>query len=91
MAIFALVIPTLSLLAEETGSVNPIAVGLIVYIATAGQWFFPYENLSIAVGLSEHVGKYSEKDALLLGICATGATLLTILFSLGWWRLIGLL
>ena len=88
MATYALAIPALLSLAEPLG-ISGMAVGLIVYIATTTQFFFPYQSLYMTMGMGDNAGGYHSSQVMRFGLCCTVPVLLCVLFSLGWWTVIG--
>lgn len=88
MAVFSLAVP--ALLTITTG-VSPLAVGLLVYILTVGQWFFPYQSLSLTIGLGEGGSGYSTGTASRFGLAYTIPSLMCGAAALIWWQLVGLL
>ena len=73
MAVFSLAVPALLTI---TAGVSPLAVGLLVYVLTVGQWFFPYQSLSLTIGLGEGEGGYSAGTASRFGLAYTVPSLL---------------
>lgn len=90
IAVFTVAVPALILLAEPLG-VHPAAVAFAAYIVLICQWFFPYQNLTMAVGASESTGKYTPGDVTRLGLIFTLPTVLLLAVSVVWWGLLGLL
>ena len=90
LAIFALVMPALLSFGESMG-VPALAVGYVVYLATACQWIFPFQNLNITVGLGENAGGYAPADSIRLGLLCTVPAGFCLLAALGWWKTIGIL
>lgn len=88
MAVFSLAVPALLTI---TAGVSPLAVGLLVYVLTVGQWFFPYQSLSLTIGLGEGGSGYSAGTASRFGLAFTVPSLLCGGAALMWWRLVGLL
>ncbi|MGP8314850.1 SLC13 family permease [Enterocloster aldenensis] len=88
MAVFSLAVPALLTI---TAGVSPLVVGLLVYVLTVGQWFFPYQSLSLTIGLGEGEGGYSAGTASRFGLAYTVPSLLCGGAALMWWRLVGLL
>lgn len=88
MAVFSLAVPALLTI---TAGVSPLAVGLLVYVLTVGQWFFPYQSLSLTIGLGEGEGGYSAGTASRFGLAYTVPSLLCGGAAMMWWRLVGLL
>lgn len=89
MAVFALLVPAL-LTMTQGGILPPLAVGLLVYILAVGQWFLPYESLSLTIGMGASGDSYSVKTASGFGLLYTIPALLCGAVALGWWDLIGM-
>ena len=88
MATYALTIPALMTLAQPLG-VSGMIVGLIVYVATTSQFFFPYQSLYMTMGMGDMAGGYTSQEVVRFGFCCTVPVLLCVVFSLGWWSIIG--
>lgn len=89
LAIFALVTPALLSFAESMG-ISATLVGCVIYLVTACQWVFPYQNLNITMGLGGDTGGYTSADSIRFGLLCTVPVGICLLVSLGWWKLIGL-
>lgn len=89
MAVFSLVMPALLVITSAEG-ISPLGVGLLVYVLTVGQWFFPYQSLSLTIGLGDGDSGYSTGTASRFGLVYTVPSLLCGGAALLWWKLTGI-
>lgn len=90
MAVFSLLVPAL-LTMLPSGLISPLAAGLLVYILTVGQWFFPYQSLSLTIGLGEDFGGYSMRMVSWFGLAYTVPSAACGAAAMLWWKVAGLL
>lgn len=88
MATYALVTPALLTLAEPLGF-SPTVVAFIVYIGATTQYLFPYQSLYVTIGLGDRAGGYTAADVIRFGLACTIPVLICVVFSIGWWNVIG--
>lgn len=88
-AVITLALPALFIVAEPMG-VGIVPVAFAVYLATIGQWFFPYQNISLTIGMGENAGMYSVKEVAKLGFAFTIPAAAVVLISAVWWMIIGI-
>ena len=63
----------------------------MVYLSVAGHYLLPFHHLNLLVGLGEEYGMYTQRETIKLGLPLFGAVLITMIISVGWWSLLGLL
>lgn len=90
IAVMGIVIPSLLSVAEPMG-LPPFFVVFTVYIAIATHYLLPFHHLNILVGQGEENGMYTAKETLKFGIPMTAVVFLVVLFSVLWWKFIGVL
>jgi di/tricarboxylate transporter len=90
IAVMGIVIPAMLAFTEPLG-INPVIPVMITYTAVNCHFILPFHNLAILVGMGEENGMYSEKETMKFGIPYTLVLfLITCVFELPWWKVIGL-
>lgn len=90
IAVMGVTIPAFLTFAQS-GGIAPLAVIGIVYLSVAGHYLLPFHHLNMLVGQGEENGRYTQKETLKMGLPLFFAVLLTIVLSVGWWSLLGLI
>ena len=90
IAVMGIVIPAMLAFTEALG-INPIIPVMIAYTAINAHFILPFHNLAILVGAGEENGMYSEKECIKFGVPYTLVLfLITCVFQVPWWKVIGL-
>lgn len=90
IATLGVAIPAFITMVDGSG-ISPLVVGCIVYLSVGCHYLLPFHHLNILVGQGEANGMYTQKECLRLGLPLFVALLVTIAFSVFWWKLIGLM
>ena len=90
IAVMGIVIPAMLAFTEALG-INPIIPVMVAYTAINAHFILPFHNLAILVGAGEENGMYSEKECIKFGLPYTLVLfLITCVFEIPWWKVIGL-
>lgn len=90
IAVMGVVIPALLSVTSGTG-IPPLAVIGITYLCVSGHYLLPFHHLSILVGQGEENGKYTQRETLKISGPLLFALLITVVATIVWWKMIGLL
>ena len=83
-------IPAVMAVAQNSG-ISPLVVIGVVYLSVAGHYALPFHHLNMLVGQGEENGVYTQKETIKMSLPLLAAVLLTIILSVGWWSLLGLI
>lgn len=89
MSVFVLITPALISVAETVGLPPAVAV-FTVYLITYGQWFFPYQNLSMALCISDPASAANAGLITKFSCLSTIPAIASVFLAYGWWKLLGL-
>ncbi|MFR3727463.1 SLC13 family permease [Lacrimispora sp.] len=70
--------------------INPFVIAAIIYLAVYTHYVMPFHHLNILVGQGEENGMYTQKEALKMGIPLLVPVLLTVIFGVLWFSVLGL-
>lgn len=71
-------------------SMSPLVPALLVYTAIYLHYIFPFNNVSILVGVGDQ-GKYGDAEVMKMGVPLTIIVfIMTVCICLPWWKLLGL-
>lgn len=90
IAVMGVAIPAFLSFTEGSG-ISTLAIIAVVYLSVAGHYVLPFHHLNILVGQGEENGMYTQKETIKMGLPLLLALLVTIVFGIGWWSLIGLI
>lgn len=89
MSVFVLITPATIHLADSIG-LPPFVAVFTVYLITYGQWFFPYQNLSMALCISDSESAANSRLITKFSCIATIPAILSVFLAYGWWKILGL-
>ena len=90
IAVMGVAIPAFLSFAEGSGVSALVVIG-IVYLSVAGHYVLPFHHLNILVGQGEENGMYTQKETAKISLPLLLAVFVTIILSVGWWSLLGLM
>ena len=90
IAVMGVTIPAVMAVAQNSG-ISPLVVIGVVYLSVAGHYVLPFHHLNMLVGQGEENGVYTQKETIKMSLPLLAAVLLTIILSVGWWSLLGLI
>lgn len=90
IAVMGVTIPAFLSFTAGSG-ISPLAVISIVYLSVAGHYVLPFHHLNILVGQGEENGMYTQRETAKMSLPLLLALLVTIVLSVGWWSLLGLM
>ena len=90
IAVMGVTIPAFLSFTAGSG-ISSLAVISIVYLSVAGHYLLPFHHLNILVGQGEENGMYTQRETIKISLPLLVALLLTIVASVGWWSLLGLI
>lgn len=90
IAVMGVTIPAFLSFTAGSG-ISPLAVISIVYLSVAGHYVLPFHHLNILVGQGEENGMYNQRETAKMSLPLLLALLVTIVLSVGWWSLLGLM
>ena len=89
IAVLGVAMPVFLPVAQQVGIPDVVMIG-IVYLCCAGHYLLPFHHLTLVVGQGEENGGFSQKETLKMGLPLTLAVIATVLFAVGYWKVIGL-
>ena len=90
IAVMGVTIPAVMVVAQNNG-IPPLVVIGVVYLSVAGHYFLPFHHLNMLVGQGAENGMYTQKETIKMCAPLLIAVLITIVLSVGWWSVLGLL
>lgn len=90
IAVMGVAVPAILTYTANMG-IAPLIPALWVLTAIVLHYAFPFQNMSILVGMGEENGLYTQKETLRFSAPLLLITFVTLLVELLWWKLLGLL
>lgn len=90
IAVMGVTIPAFLTFTAGSG-ISSLVVISIVYLSVAGHYALPFHHLNILVGQGQENGMYTQKESLKMCLPLLLALGVTIVCSVGWWSLLGLM
>ena len=90
IAVMGVTIPAFLTFAQSSG-IAPLAIIGMVYLSVAGHYLLPFHHLNMLVGQGEENGMYTQKETIKMSLPLLIAVLLTVVISVGWWSVLGLI
>jgi di/tricarboxylate transporter len=90
IAVMGIVIPAILIFTQPMGY-SPLVPALLAYSAVAVHYILPFQHLNMLVGVGEQNGGYSQKETVKLGVpFIIVVFIMTVLFEMPWWKILGL-
>ena len=90
IAVMGVAVPAVLAYTAEL-SINPLVPTLWVFTAIVLHYVFPFQNMSILVGMGEENGLYSQKETIRFSLPLLLVTFFTIVIEVIWWMFLGLI
>jgi len=90
IAVMGVTIPAVMTFAQSDG-IAPLVIIGVVYLSVAGHYVLPFHHLNMLVGQGEENGRYTQKETIRMSLPLLLAVLITVVISVGWWSLLGLI
>ena len=90
IAVMGVTIPAFLTCTAGSG-ISSLVVISIVYLSVAGHYALTFHHLNILVGQGQENGMYTQKESLKMCLPLLLALGVTIVCSVGWWSLLGLM
>ena len=90
IAVMGVTIPAFLTFAQGSG-IAPLAIIGMVYLSVAGHYLLPFHHLNMLVGQGEENGMYTQKETIKMSLPLLIAVLVTVVISVGWWSVLGLI
>ena len=88
IAVMGIAIPAFLAMTQET-ALAPFLVSGVVYLSVAGHYLLPFHHLNMLVGQGNGTADFGQRETLRISGPLLLAVLLTVAFSVAWWRFLG--
>ena len=90
IAVMGIAIPAFLAMTQET-ALAPFLVSGVVYLSVAGHYLLPFHHLNMLVGQGNGTADFGQRETLRISGPLLLAVLLTVAFSVAWWRFLGVI